>query len=52
VEERAMLDDEKNVQETADRLDTIADVWQGLSAAKQGLGRTVDEVFDEMKAEA
>jgi hypothetical protein len=36
-------------QETADRMDTVESIRRGLAQAKMGLGRSVDEVFDDLE---
>jgi hypothetical protein len=33
----------------ADRVDTVEGIRRGLAQAKKGLGRTVDEVFDDIE---
>jgi len=38
-------------QHVADHLDTIASIRRGLEQAQKGLGRPVDEVFDELEKE-
>jgi prevent-host-death family protein len=38
-------------QEVADHLDAVASIRQGLAQAKKGIGRPVDEVFDELERE-
>ena len=35
----------------AAQLDTIASIRRGLAQAKKGLGRSVDEVFDDLERE-
>jgi prevent-host-death family protein len=39
-------------QELADRLETVAGIRRGLAQAKKGLGRPVDEVFDDLQRQA
>jgi len=39
-------------QDVADHLDAIAGIRRGLAQAKKGLGRPVDEVFDELERES
>jgi len=39
-------------QEVAEQLDTIASIRRGLAQAKKGLGRPVDEVFDDLERQA
>lgn len=36
-------------QQLADRIDTVEGIRRGLAQAKRGLGRSVDEVFDEFE---
>lgn len=36
--------------EIAEHLDTVAHIRQGLAEARRGLGRPVDEVFDDLAA--
>jgi prevent-host-death family protein len=38
-------------QEFADRLDTVAGIRRGLAQAKRGMGRSVDEVFNDLEQE-
>jgi len=38
--------------DVAEHLETLAGVRRGLAQAKKGLGRTVDEVFDELERDA
>lgn len=38
-------------RDVADHLDTIASIRRGLSQAKKGLGRPVDDVFDDLEKE-
>jgi prevent-host-death family protein len=47
----AVIMDPRAYQLMADRLDTIESIRSGLAQAKQGLGRPVDEFFDELDAE-
>ena len=44
--------DASSYREVADRLDAIASIRRGLAQAKKGLGRQVDEVFDDLGREA
>ena len=39
-------------QEMANRVDTVEGIRRGLVQAKQGLGRSVDEVFDDIEQNA
>jgi prevent-host-death family protein len=39
-------------QQLADRVDTIEGIRRGLAQVKKGLGRTVDEVFDDLEHRA
>lgn len=36
-------------QEFADRVDAIAGIRRGLAQAREGMGRPVDEVFDDLE---
>jgi len=36
-------------QQLADRVDTFEGIRRGLTQAKKGLGRSVDEVFDDFE---
>ena len=36
-------------REVADHLDAVSSIRRGLSQAKQGAGRSVDEVFDDLE---
>ena len=36
-------------QDVADHLDAVAGIRRGLAEAKQGLGRSVDDVFDDLE---
>ena len=38
-------------QEVADHLDAVAAIRRGLDQAKRGLGRTADEVFEDLERE-
>lgn len=38
-------------QEVAEQLDTIASIRRGLAQAKKGMGRSVDDVFDDLERE-
>ena len=44
----AVLLDAAAYQDVADHLDAVAGIRRGLAQAKKGLGRPVDEVFDEL----
>jgi prevent-host-death family protein len=48
----AVVMDAATYQGIADHLDAIARIRQGLSQAKKGLGRSVDDVFDDLEREA
>jgi PHD/YefM family antitoxin component YafN of YafNO toxin-antitoxin module len=39
-------------RDVVDQLDAIASIRRGLAQAKKGLGRPVDEVFDELQRES
>jgi prevent-host-death family protein len=39
-------------QQLADRIDTVDGTRRGLAQAKRGLGRSVDEVFDDFERRA
>jgi hypothetical protein len=41
----------KKPTDVVDQLDAIASIRRGLAQAKKGLGRPVDEVFDERERE-
>jgi prevent-host-death family protein len=45
----AVLLDAASYQDVADHLDAVASIRRGLAQAKKGLGRGVDEVFDELE---
>jgi PHD/YefM family antitoxin component YafN of YafNO toxin-antitoxin module len=47
----AVVLDAASYQEVADHLDAVAHIRKGLAQAQKGLGRTVDEVFDELEGE-
>ena len=47
----AVLLDASLYQEVAAQLDSVASIRRGLAQAKQGMGRTVDEVFDDLERE-
>ena len=42
----------KKATDVSDHLDAIASIRRGLAQAKEGLGRPVDEVFDDLEREA
>lgn len=48
----AVVLDAAAYQDVADHLDAIASIRRGLAQAKKGLGRPVDEVFDELLCES
>ena len=48
----AVVLDAAAYQDVAGHLDAIASIRRGLAQAKKGLGRTVDEVFDELERES
>jgi prevent-host-death family protein len=39
-------------QQLADRIDTVEGIRRGLAQASRGLGRSVDEVFDDIERRA
>ncbi len=39
-------------QQLANRIDTVEGIRRGLAQAKRGLGRSVDEVFDDFERRA
>jgi prevent-host-death family protein len=39
-------------QRMADRIDAVEGIGRGLAQAKKGLGRSVDEVFDDLERNA
>jgi prevent-host-death family protein len=45
----AVLLDAAAYQDIAHHLDAVAGIRRGLAQAKKGLGRGVDEVFDELE---
>jgi prevent-host-death family protein len=47
----AVLLDAKDYKHVADHLDAIAGIRRGLLQAEKGLGRSVDEVFDDLERE-
>jgi prevent-host-death family protein len=48
----AVLLDASAYQEVAAHLDAVASIRRGLAQAKKGMGRPVDDVFDELEREA
>jgi PHD/YefM family antitoxin component YafN of YafNO toxin-antitoxin module len=48
----AILVDAAAYRDVADHLDAIASIRRGLAQAKKGLGRPVDEVFNELQRES
>ncbi len=48
----AVLLDAAAYRDVADHLDAVASIRRGLAQAKKGLGRPVDEVFDELERES
>ncbi len=44
--------DARLYQQMADRVDTIEGIRRGLAQAKKGLGRSVDDVFDDLEQNA
>ena len=47
----AVVMDAEVYQELADQLDAVAGIRRGLAQAKKGMGRPVDEVFDDLERE-
>lgn len=47
----AVVLDPTSYQEVADYLDAVAAIRRGLAQAKKGMGRSVDEVFDDLERE-
>lgn len=45
----AVLLDAAAYRDIADHLDSVASIRRGLAQARKGLGRPVDEVFDELE---
>ncbi len=41
--------DTRVYQQMANRVDTIEGIRRGLAQAKKGLGRSVDEVFEDLE---
>jgi prevent-host-death family protein len=48
---QAVLVDAAAYQEVASQLDAVAGIRRGLAQARKGVGRPVDEVFDELERE-
>ena len=48
----AVLLDAAAYRDIADHLDAVASVRRGLAQAKKGLGRPIDEVFDELERQS
>ena len=48
----AVLLDAAAYQDVAGYLDAVAGIRRGLAQAKKGLGRPVDEVFDDLERES
>jgi prevent-host-death family protein len=48
----AVLLDAAAYRDVADHLDAVARIRRGLAQAKKGLGRSVDDVFDELERES
>ncbi len=46
---KAVLFDAAASEEVAQQLDTVANIRRGLAQAKRGVGRSVDEVFDDLE---
>ena len=47
----AVVIDAASYQAVADHLDTIASIRRGLAQANKGMGRSADEVFDDLERE-
>ena len=47
----AVVLDAAAYQEVAEQLDMMASIRRGLAQAKKGVGRPVDEVFDDLERE-
>lgn len=45
----AVVMDAAAYQELADHVDAIAGIRRGLAQARKGMGRPVDEVFDDLE---
>jgi len=48
----AVVLDAAAYRDIADHLDTVAGIRRGLAEARKGLGRPVDEVFDDLERES
>ena len=48
----AVVLDASAYREVVDRLEAIASIRRGLGQARRGLGRPVDEVFDQLETES
>jgi prevent-host-death family protein len=48
----AIVMDASAYQEVAEQLDTIASIRRGLAQAQKGIGRSVDDVFDDLERQA
>jgi prevent-host-death family protein len=48
----AVLLDAAAYRDVADHLEAVARIRRGLAQARKGLGRPVDEVFDELERES
>jgi prevent-host-death family protein len=48
----AVLLDAAAYQDVAAHLDAVASIRRGLAQAKKGMGRPVDDVFDELERQA
>ncbi len=48
----AVLLDAAAYRDVADHLDAVASIRRGLEQAKRGLGRSVDQVFEELERDS
>lgn len=48
----AVVLDAAAYKDISEHLDTVAHIRQGLAEARRGLGRPMDDVFDDLEAEA
>jgi len=48
----AVLLDAALYREVAEHLDSVASIRRGMAQAKKGMGRSVDDVFDNLEREA
>jgi len=48
----AVLLDAALYREVAEHLDSVASIRRGMAQAKKGMGRSVDDVFDDLEREA